>query len=296
MTITDETPLWVAAPALLAARTDDFFGRWRRALKTLDPEDIHDLRVSSRRLREGCVLFSPLYPDGLARVVRRVRKVTRLLGPLRNADEAVSFFRELSAALPEPCREGLGVLMDRQEALRNVEHRRLAKGLESFGAGKTNSAFVRAMARPAVFPQPHVAVDSFTRIGSFAAAALDGSLADLLPLVPAARDAGAAAAQHALRIAVKHYRYRIEILSFLMAAKGYGDIHATIKSYQDCLGIMHDLDVFADMVRHGGLPPEVECVILNAIAKRRGKSFAHFAELLGEHSFELIREEVRRAL
>lgn len=293
--ISARTPIWVAARVLLTARTDDFFSRWRKTLKTFDPEDIHDLRVSSRRLREGCALFAPLYADGLSTAVRRVRKVTRLLGALRNSDEALLFFRELAAALPEPCGEGLGVFMARQETLREQERHLLARGLKKLDARKTRSALAGAVASPVVFPRPAMAVDSFTPLGSFAAVALNESLAGLLALVPAARDEGAMAAQHALRIAGKHYRYRIEILSFLMA-DGAGEVIATLKAYQECLGTMHDLDVFAEMARREGLPPDVECVILNAIAERRKKCFARFAALLGEHPFELIGEQVRRAL
>lgn len=295
MTITARTPLWGAAPVLLAVRTDDFFCRWRKVLKTFYPEDIHDLRVSSRRLREGCALFAPLYPDGLSRVIRRLRKVTRLLGALRNTDEALLFFRELGAALPEQYSEGLNGLMGRMEALREGERQRLAEGLEKLDAGKSRAALARSVAKPVLFPRPGLAVDPFVPIGSFAVAALHERLAGLVALVPAARHEGAVAAQHALRIAVKHCRYRIEILSFLMADGG-GDILAVMKSYQECLGTMHDLDVFADMTRQEGLSPDVECVILNAVAERRGDRFARFTALLGEHPFELIRETLREAL
>lgn len=295
MTITARTPLWVAARVLLSARNDDFFGRWRKALKGFDPEDVHDLRVSSRRLREGCILFAPLYPDGLSRVIRRVRKVTRLLGALRNADEALLYFRELHAVLPQPCGEELNALIGPLEALREGERRRLARGLEKIDAGKSRAAFARTVASPALFPRPGLTVDPFIPIASFAAATLDGRLAELLGLVPGARDEKAEAAQHALRIAVKHCRYRMEILSFLMA-DGAGEVLAVMKAYQECLGTMHDLDVFAGMVRRERLSPDAECVILNAIAERRKTSFARFVELLGEHSFELIGERMRRAL
>jgi len=295
MEISARTPLWVAARVLLAARGDDFFGRWRKVLKGFDPEDIHDLRVSSRRLREGCALFAPLYPDGLSRVIRRVRKVTRLLGDLRNTDEALLFFRELGAVLPAPCVEELKALMDRQEAVRKGERQRLMERLEKLDVGKSRAAFARAVAKPVLFPGPGGSVDPFISIGSFAASALHERFADLLALVPAARHEGAVAAQHALRIAVKHCRYRIEILSFLLA-DGAVEILAVMKAYQECLGTMHDLDIFAEMVRREGLPREVECVILNAIAQRREDRFARFAELLGEHPFELIGEQARGAL
>ena len=56
------TPLWIAARVLLYERGEDFFRRRDKVLKTFDPGDIHDLRVASRRLREGLALFAPCYP------------------------------------------------------------------------------------------------------------------------------------------------------------------------------------------------------------------------------------------
>ena len=59
MNVEGKTPLWLAARVLLHERGDDFFRRRDKVLKTFDPEEIHDLRVSSRRLREGLELFLP---------------------------------------------------------------------------------------------------------------------------------------------------------------------------------------------------------------------------------------------
>ena len=43
------TPVWIAARVLLHERVDDFFQRREKALKKSAPEEIHDLRVASRR-------------------------------------------------------------------------------------------------------------------------------------------------------------------------------------------------------------------------------------------------------
>src|SRR5512136_2315517 len=100
MHVDGSTQLWVAARVLLCERGDDFFMRWDKVLKTSDPEDIHDLRVSSRRLREGLALFAPCYPpESLKRLVRGLKRVTRLLGDIRNTDEAILFFTELGEGL-----------------------------------------------------------------------------------------------------------------------------------------------------------------------------------------------------
>ncbi|RNC71407.1 MAG: CHAD domain-containing protein [Desulfuromonadales bacterium] len=295
MKLTVGTPLWVAARVLLAARVDDFIGRWKKVLKTFDVEDVHDLRVSSQRLREGLLLFMPVYPPDVSRAARMVRKVTRLLGGMRNTDEALIFFREMGCTLGEVAAEPLAPLMAGLEARRQDECNRLRKGLTALDPADARDFFTRTAARPLIFPRPGIPVDPFTPIASFAAVSLEERLATLLALVPAARVEADVAAQHKLRIALKHYRYRLEILSFLIG-QGYAELHATVKRYQEILGTMNDLDVFAAMVREGGLPSAGECVILNAIAARRGRLYANFAEMLTTCPLEGVGDGVRRAL
>ena len=90
-----KTPLWVASKGLLAERGSDFFRCLETASTTFDPEDIHDLRVASRRLREGLSLFSRSYPaDRISYLRKAVRKITDILGELRNIDEYLAFLRE----------------------------------------------------------------------------------------------------------------------------------------------------------------------------------------------------------
>ncbi len=51
--IKPSTQLWLGAWEVLQDRSDDLFRRLTRDCKRLDLESVHDLRVSSRRLREG---------------------------------------------------------------------------------------------------------------------------------------------------------------------------------------------------------------------------------------------------
>lgn len=296
MRVSGVTPLWLAAPPLLALRVDDFFARWRQAQRTLDSDDIHDLRVSSRRLREGLLLFAPLYrPAALRQGVRPVRRITRLLGALRNADEALLFFRELAATAAPPARAPLSDLVGRYQQRRQTEAHHLHTALSNLHAGATHAALAKIVVRPRVFSATTLPIDPFMTIGAFAGDSFAGRLADLLELVPAASREEDAAAQHRLRIAVKHYRYRLEILSFLLS-DGYATIHGLVKQYQELLGTLHDLDVFAELVRQEGLPSATECVILETLAAHRRHHFAAFAALLAAHPFTTIGEQVRKAL
>ena len=290
------TQLWVAARVLLYKRGDDFFMRMDKALKTSDPEDIHDLRVASRRLREGLVLFTPCYPAGnIARLVKQIKLVTRLLGEIRNTDEAIIFFSELAADLDVACHGDLEGVTTSFRKSREKELKRLKSGLRNIASGTLRDLYRRVVNAPNLFVNPLNGIDLFMPLSLFAKDAFDERLAAILKLVPVAVQEREADAQHLLRISVKHLRYRLEILSFLIGVH-YEELHGTLKDYQDLLGRMHDLHVFAGIIRNACLPFEIEKVVLDAIAVKGGKLFADFSDMLVSTPFEKFGEQLRNAL
>ena len=296
MQVEGTTPLWIAVRILLAERGEDFFRRRDKALKTFDPEDIHDLRVSSRRLREGLALFAPCYSAGnIARLVRQMKQVTRLLGEIRNADEAILFFTALAEELDADHRDDPERIAASFQKGRKKELKRLKTGLKEIAAGALIDLFRRVVNSPLLFDRQEDDVDLFIPLSQFAGEAMNARLAAVLRLLPEARQAGEIEAQHLLRIAVKHFRYRMEILSFLFGAH-YEELHEVLKDYQDLLGKMHDLDVFAGIVRKAGLTFLTQKPLLDAIAAKRGKLFAEFSVMLETTPFEKIGERMRAIL
>lgn len=77
------------------------------------------------------------------------------------------------------------------------------------------------------------------------------ALASALSHLPAALDPASDAERHLLRLGCKRLRYLIELL--LSAAPPAGAAVETLKGYQDSLGKMNDLGVFAHRVEE--LPP-----------------------------------------
>ncbi|HEX2768323.1 MAG TPA: CHAD domain-containing protein [Geobacteraceae bacterium] len=296
MQVEGTTPLWIAARILLSEREEDFFRRRDKALKTSDQEDIHDLRVSSRRLREGLALFALCYPAGnIARLVRQMKQVTRLLGEIRNADEAILFFTALAEELDADHRDDLERISDTFRKGRKKEMKRLKSGLKEIAAGAPCDLYRRVIHSPSLFNRQKNDVDLFVPLSQFAGEALNARLAAVLRLLPEARQAGEMEAQHLLRIAVKHFRYRMEILSFLFGAH-YEELHGVLKAYQDLLGKMHDLDVFAAIVRKAGLTFLTQKPLLDAIAAKRGKLFADFSAMLETTPLKEIGERMRTIL
>jgi CHAD domain-containing protein len=296
MQVDGSMQLWVAARVLLYKRGDDFFLRMDKALKTSDPEEIHDLRVASRRLREGLALFAPCYPAGnIARLVKRIKQVTRLLGEIRNTDEAIIFFSTMAAELDVACRGDLEGVTASFRKGREKELKRLNSGLLDIASGRVRDLYRRVVNAPTLFIEPLNGIDLFMPLARFARGAFDDRLAAILKLVPVAVREGEAEAQHLLRIAVKHLRYRLEILSFLIGVP-YEELHGALKEYQDLLGMMHDLRVFTGIIRNARLPFDIEKIVLDAIAFKGERLFAGFSEMLVSTPFEKIGREIRNAL
>ncbi len=296
MRLDGTTQLWIAARVLLHERGEELFRRRDKVIETLDPEDIHDLRVASRRLREGLALFAPCYPaDTIKRIDKKVRSITRFLGDMRNTDEAILFFAALTDELGDACRSDLEPLLASLQKKRKREMRRLKNGLQKVAGGGLRDLYLRGINALSLFAPPGNGIDLFSPLSGFAKNSIDARHSVIRELLPQARAIEAIEAQHRLRIAIKHFRYRMELLSSLLGAD-FQELHAAVKQYQDVLGTMHDLDVFAGIVRESGFSSEAEKLVLDAILSKRAKLFRDFTALLKATPLETIGERVRNAL
>jgi CHAD domain-containing protein len=291
-----KTPLWIASKGLLAERGSDFFRCLETASKTFEPEDIHDLRVASRRLREGLSLFSRSYPkDRITHLRKAVRKITDILGELRNIDEYLAFLREEAQELGPEHGAELAASIDLYQEKRTIVRKQLKRDLRKVKPATLRKYFVRTIHAPYLFDPPSDAVCPFTSIDDFARESIDLRLAAVLKLVPEARIPEQAACQHRLRIAVKHYRYRIEVLSPFLE-EGYREFHGHVKEYQEILGRIHDLDVFLELVRGMGLSGGAETTLADLLLAKRDASFKAFCTKLDTVPFEEIGDRIRGLL
>ncbi|WP_162605121.1 CHAD domain-containing protein [Geomonas oryzae] len=269
--------LWLAGLKLLDALQDEFFRLFKKTVRGFDQEDVHDLRVASRRLREGLALFAPILPRGrLRRLSHRVRELTRLLGELRNADEAALFFADLESQAPMEARPEARRLREELTAEGGLIRLKLEKDLRRFDAAALRKDFQRGLGTPEPFKRRQA--DPFHPFPSFAAAAFAERGAQAEALLPTALEGKDAAAQHRLRIAVKKLRYRLEIVAPLLSDQGE-EARRILKRYQDLLGELHDVDVFAGLVRERVPDGAAREELLETMGKLRGELFASFLEL-----------------
>jgi CHAD domain-containing protein len=287
-------PIWTATRLLLAGQGEDFFSRWGKVTKSYRGEEIHDLRVASRRLREGVALFADLLPvkEG-KRLAKGVKRVTRMLGEVRNADEAFLFFSELSRGDNPGCQVELEELM---QGLRRERERAHAKLRDEFGAldpEPLREYFEEIQKGVNLFNGSEL--DPFGNITLFAARAILQRGEQVSELLPEARREENGAAQHRLRIAVKKLRYRLEIIAPLMS-RDYQELRGALKGYQDLLGRLHDMDVFIETVQKRLQEGGGRKLLLEILFRKRSRLYSSFEERRGGFPVDSIAAKVRDAL
>lgn len=227
--------------------------RLRRAvLKTSTLDDIHDLRVASRRFRAVVGLFAPLTRTGSAAELKRgARKLTRALGGLRNIDEALLFFQSRNpleitddnrlCSLLKEMRSG--ELARIHKVLKAFDHRHLERCVLEIAAG-LSAGRVKGLKKHSLMAYfSGVSVKLFQPVQKLITTAV----------VPEQRES-----RHALRIAIKKSRYFFEIIAPVLE-RDYGTVLGQLKEYQTILGRMNDVTEFGVLCRSLNLsPPEHE--------------------------------------
>jgi len=241
--------------AILERSSGVFYAQWeellrlrRAVLNTSDLDDIHDLRVASRRFRAALELYYPFAPKGSRTELRKsIRKLTRILGGLRNIDEAQLFFQ--SRLPPEISADNR--LCHNLSELRSREMKRIEKALKAFDHRNLDR-----MVRETVAGLNEECITDRNRF-SLLAYFSDVSIRLYLPihqLRAVSTAPGQRTLRHALRIAIKKWRYFFEIIAQVLD-RDYTPHLELLKEYQSTLGRMNDITVFELLLRDLELSP-----------------------------------------
>jgi CHAD domain-containing protein len=225
---------------------------------------IHQARVATRRLREAL----PLLVDGRRgrKLERRVRSVTRALGPVRELDvvlhtlDALAAGGEVSANAVQCLRT---VVADERQRL----HAEMLERIGDFSIDKLRSKAIEGARKPKstltrVTPRAQGRRPDPGRV-----AAADRRAAKRAVAVRAAIENAAgiylADRLHQVRIAVKKLRYAMEVARDLRGSRAAVRI-GTLKRAQELLGRMHDLEVLIAIIRRVQSSPRAADLQLSA--------------------------------
>ena len=220
----DDRAVDVAARAL-GARLDAVRRYLKRAAATGNPEDVHQLRVWSRRADAALDLFADLVPRRHLKWFRRwMRRLRRAAGRARDADV-------LARHVDEPGATGSPHLRaDRRRGLKEV--RALAERLD--GGRRLRRATRRLLDR-----MGRKSPQSGLRFGDLARARLAPRVAAFFEAAPApgADDA----ALHRFRIRGKRLRYAMELFAGAFPPALRDELYPQVAALQERLGRVNDL-------------------------------------------------------
>jgi CHAD domain-containing protein len=214
-----------------------------------DETSVHQARVASRRLRQALPLLGVRADaDALDRAGRRVRRITRALGPVRELDVTLLLLTELEKKGAAPARAIARV----RAAVTAERQKRRREMLAAIKPSKLNKLRKR-LVQVAAPEKRHVSK------GNALAEANAQAAARAVQLKAAIEHAGGiylADRLHRVRVAAKKLRYALEIQRELTKSRSTAHVNRA-KVQQDLLGRMHDFEILIDRARgvQGTLAP-----------------------------------------
>ena len=204
---------------------------------------VHEARVATRRLREAVPL---IFAGARGRKVeRRMRRLTRALGPVRELDVALQTLDELSTGGAVPA-ASIARLTQEIRLERARVHAHMRSEVSQVDVERLRRKLVAAARKH----QPH---PSRPRAGDpkRIARAQVRSARRAVRLRGAIENAGAIYLPdrlHEVRVVVKKLRYALEVSRELSGSRAVAQVRS-LKQVQDLLGRMHDLEVLILRVR-----------------------------------------------
>lgn len=197
-----------------------------------DVESIHQLRVSSRRLRAAIELFSSvLYSSALKLYRRDIPWIAHQAGEVRNCDVLETIFKERARKLDPALKESLDPVVAAIGVERAAAHSQLIHDLSS----KRYQSLVARLSSP-----PIKMARASAKLGLAAADLLEPSLRRAAKKGAKLDDEAPSADFHKLRVRVKRLRYVLEMVP-AMAGKRHRKALARIEELQELLGNYNDV-------------------------------------------------------
>ncbi len=216
-----------------------------------DPEQIHQARVSCRRLRQGFMLLEThIESDILDDWCKATKRLLKKLGPARDLDVHILFLEDVLGGLsPEQkrIRPGIERLCFRLGQQRQAIQKKLLKTAKQFQKKQILMNIRLHCEKLLYLLEASSGTESRQAfVGHFMDCCLHQAQ-DMTKREAALGDVEDAAGHHTLRIAVKRFRYLLEIGNEITRG-GLAQPLQAAKTYQTLLGELHDCDVWLVML------------------------------------------------
>lgn len=226
-------------------------GRERAVRSGEDVEDVHQMRVATRRLRASLQVAEGLIDVKVTRRYRRrLRRTAAALGAVRDKDVFLAGVLAHRDTLPEDERGLLDRLLDAVRAERAQAREQLEEALASGRHRRFKRAFAAFLTTPGAGATPAGPAGP-PRVRDVAGSAIWRRFEELRAFEVALPDAPDATL-HAARIVGKRLRYTLELFADALGP-GADDALAPLVALQEALGALQDTVVAREHVRALGL-------------------------------------------
>lgn len=269
-----------------------------------DPEELHDMRVATRRMRAALAMFADALPARARHVRDELGWLADALGAVRDLDVQLERVAEWGREVPESDRLALGDLERLLSRHRDEARRRLLHALESSRYERLVRSFT-AMLRQGPSrrlapgrPPAVVVVPDLVRVRHRA----------VTKAAKRARRSSAPDDLHRLRIRSKRLRYALEFVSELYPGQT-GKYVKRLVRLQDSLGLMQDARVAAErlhavVAQEGRALSTLTVFVMGGVAERYRQEAGKLAKkvpkkmdaLTGSHWHQMIGHLDRRRL
>jgi CHAD domain-containing protein len=240
-----------AIGSVLITRMEEMCAFRDRALDSSDPEGVHDMRVSSRRLRGALSDFAPyLGKRSLANAEKQITILADALGEVRDQDVAIAGLEKLAARAPDEAAAPLNHFVKVRVGIRNKARRDLRrllrmtalKQLQKDFAEEIETVVNKAKTRSNRPKKPKAADVSYEEI---ARSIVIERLVELEKLSSGFYHPLKPKPLHKLRIGAKHLRYALELFEQCLGPEA-AVFAKKIAGLQTSLGELHDCDVWIE--------------------------------------------------
>jgi CHAD domain-containing protein len=252
------------------------------------------MRVASRRLREALSLFDEWVDPVAGRKLQWYgRRVTKALGPVRNADVALRFFGALRKELRDDVeRRAIQKILDRISRSRRKRRRAMMAAVKNLRLKRLSRDIDVLVAVPEI-DESHIR----PMLCELAQPLLRQRLESAFQYQAIVRDEPRWEELHRMRIAFKKARYALEILQPAFGQK-YSKILKSLRGYQNLLGQIRDLDVFMEDLqrvssrwREKRKSPTLRTaleIVVERLTHRRHNLLVEFCDYLNKHDSAVI--------
>lgn len=249
-----------------------------------DPEELHGMRVATRRMRAAWRVFGDGFRANRTKRFRdRLRTVAGRLGAVRDRDVLIDALETYQAALPDHEARAIQPLIETWRRQRDEARELLLHELDSDAYRRWLDAYREFTLHEGLAAAPN-SPTSPQRVRDVFPARLWQAYGQVRAYEPVLRWADVATL-HELRIAAKRLRYTLEFVRETLGPEATA-LTGRIVVLQDHLGLLNDADVAATLARtflveHAGELDEIETQVIGRYLVTREQAVNHLRRTIG---------------